>query len=83
MGSYLQNLRRKIFTISLRTAVNPEGNVVLQDNDPSQNSKAARVEMERMNVVQFSIPPRSPDCNPIENIFNLAIRKTGRRHHCQ
>ena len=48
---------------------NPEGNVVLQ------NSKAAQVEMERMNAVQFSIPPRSPDCNPIENVFNPVIRK--------
>ena len=42
----------------------------LQDNDPSQNSKAAKVALREVDAVQFSIPPRSADCNPIENFFS-------------
>ena len=31
--------------------------------------------MEKLGVVKFDIPPRSPDINPIENVFNLVERK--------
>ena len=31
--------------------------------------------MERVNAVQFSIPPGRPHCNRIENLFNLLDRK--------
>jgi len=46
--------------------------VWLQDGDKSQNSAEAKVAMHAMdaNVVQ-SIPARSPDLNPIENMFHL------------
>ena len=74
-GKLFGEFAKENFHEIFANSCNPEGNVFLQDNDPSQNSKAARVEMERINAVQFSIPPRSPDCNPIENVFNLAIRK--------
>ena len=43
----------------------------VQDGDPSQNSKAAKNALEKIGAVQFSIPPRSPDLNPIANAFNL------------
>ena len=43
---------------------------ILQDGDPSQNSKRARDELFRQNIRLFSIPARSPDLNPIENLFN-------------
>ena len=43
----------------------------LQDGDPSQNSATARAAMERANCELLKIPPRSPDLNPIENIFKL------------
>ena len=44
----------------------------LQDGDKSQNSKEARDAMKEVeaNVIQ-KIPPRSPDINPIENVFNV------------
>ena len=42
----------------------------VQDGDPSQNSKAAKTALSKIGAVQFSIPPRSPDLNPIENVFN-------------
>ena len=31
--------------------------------------------MEKLNVHLFNIPPRSPDINPIENVFHLLDRK--------
>ena len=47
----------------------------LQDGDPSQNSAAAKKAMREVNSDLFSIPPRSPDINPIENFFNLVRRR--------
>ncbi|CAB3979009.1 Hypothetical predicted protein [Paramuricea clavata] len=50
----------------------------LQDGDPSQNSAMACAAMDRANCELLKIPPRSPDLNPIENIFKLvsdALRK--------
>mgnify|MGYP002804063147 CR=1 FL=1 len=50
----------------------------VQDGDPSQNSAMARAAMVRANCQLLKIPARSPDLNPIENIFKLvsdALRK--------
>ena len=47
----------------------------LQDGDPSQNSKGAREAMARCHCELLKIPPRSPDLNPIENIFHIASKK--------
>ena len=58
-----------------KESCNPSGNVFVQDGDPSQNSKAAKISLEKIGALQFSIPPRSPDLNPIENVFNLVERQ--------
>jgi len=42
----------------------------VQDGDPSQNSKIAMEALRRVNAQLVTIPPRSPDLNPIENIFH-------------
>ncbi|XP_020908732.1 uncharacterized protein LOC110250293 [Exaiptasia diaphana] len=42
----------------------------VMDNDPSQNSHRALCEIEKIEAEIHAIPPRSPDLNPIENIFN-------------
>ena len=47
----------------------------LQDGDPSQNSKTAGEAMARCHCELLQIPPRSPDLNPIENIFHIASKK--------
>lgn len=47
----------------------------IQDGDPSQNSAKAKAAMERVNCKLIKIPARSPDLNPIENIFNLVSEK--------
>lgn len=51
---------------------NSRGKLFLQDGDPSQNSKVVMDAVEKIPCQLFSIPPRSPDLNPIENIFHLA-----------
>lgn len=49
--------------------------VFLQDNDPSQTSRAAVRAMQEIGAEQFYIPARSPDINPIENLFHLVKDK--------
>ena len=49
----------------------PKGKRLLQDGCPVQNSKKARQALDTVGAIKFSIPPRSPDFNPIENIFNF------------
>lgn len=44
--------------------------VFLMDNDPSQNSTRALAEIAKIEGVVHAIPPRSPDLNPIENVFH-------------
>ena len=41
----------------------------LQDS-PVQNSKKARQALNTVAAIKFSVPPCSPDFNPIENIFD-------------
>ena len=50
---------------------NPEENLFIQDGDPSQNSKLRKTEMRNCDAQLLAIPPRSPDINPIENVFHL------------
>ena len=54
-----------------RSSCNAAGSVFVQDSDPGQKSKAAKTALDKIGAVQFSILPRSPDLNPIENAFNL------------
>ena len=59
------------FKQTFRRSANPHGKLFLQDGDPSKNSRHAKRAMDRIGVRVFNIPPRSPDCNPIENVFNV------------
>ena len=43
--------------------------------DPSQNSAAARMAMKSIRAKLLSIPPGSPDIDPIENLFHLIKRQ--------
>lgn len=52
-----------------------ETNVFLQDGDPSQNSGHAKAVFTELGYTCFKIPPRSPDINPIENLFHLVKNK--------
>ena len=59
-----------IFRLSNRS----HSRIFIQDGDPSQNSGAARSAFQAIGAKLFSIPPRSPDLNPIENVFHLVKR---------
>ena len=50
---------------------NKKGKLFLQDGDPSQNCKISREAMGKVGCRLFKIPARSPDLNPIENVFHL------------
>ena len=43
----------------------------VMDNDPSQTSKLAMTSLSEIEAELLKIPPRSPDINPIENIFHI------------
>ena len=43
----------------------------VMDNDPSQRSKAAMKAINETGATLFAIPARSPDLNPIENLFHV------------
>ena len=47
----------------------------LQDDDPVQNSALAKRAFKDVGALVFSIPPRSPDLNPIENLFHLVSKQ--------
>ena len=47
----------------------------LQDGDPCQNSAIVRDAMKKIGVKVHSTPPRSPDINPIQNMFHLVDKK--------
>ena len=67
-GESFQNFVVDTFTTVLHRV--GKGNTILQDCCPFQNSAAARAGFNQAEVDVFNIPPRSPDLNPIENVFN-------------
>ena len=54
----------------------------IQDGCPCQNSKAAKIAMSESGASLLSIPPRSPDINPIENLFHLVRRELDLQRIC-
>jgi hypothetical protein len=45
------------------------------DNCPCQNSKVALLALDSIECTQHKIPARSPDLNPIENIFHVVKKQ--------
>ena len=74
-GAKYADIVKDHFPQLLRDGANPTGGYFVQDNDPSQNSKKARDALSDVKAHQFSIPARSPDLNPIENVFHLVSKK--------
>ena len=48
--------------------------IFVMDNDPSQTSKVAMEALRTIEAKLLEIPARSPDLNPIENVFHLVKR---------
>ena len=74
-GEYFASFIDNYFSSMLEKANKGESRLWIQDGDPSQNSAKAQQAMKRANVNLFKIPARSPDLNPIENIFHLVKAK--------
>ena len=56
---------------AFQKSCNPEARRFLMDGCPVQNSKVCRDRLDQLNAKIVHIPARSPDLNPIENVFNL------------
>ena len=74
-GQSFANFVREHFPRLFTTCSNPKGKLFVQDGDPSQNSRRAKDAIHAIGARKFNIPPRSPDINPIENIFHQVKRK--------
>jgi transposase len=73
-GKMFAKFVKEHFSSVFENSANPRGKLFFQDVDPRQCSKVARKAIGRLGCRMFAIPPRSPDINPIENIFHL-VRK--------
>ncbi len=74
-GQKFADFVREQFPTLFENSCNKKGKLFLQDGDPSQNSRKAQDAMSRVGARKFTIPARSPDLNPIENIFHNVKRQ--------
>ena len=69
-GRYFSDLIFRKFNRMFIEARKGRRRLWLQDGDPSQNSALAKIALRSVRAKLLSIPPRSPDLNPIENLFH-------------
>ena len=72
-GQFFADFIKQHFNVTFARA-GPKNNrkrLFVMDNDPSQNSRVARAALEQVECELVSIPARSPDLNPMENIFHI------------
>jgi len=74
-GNYFADFVKRNFVDMFGKADKDNARYFLQDGDPSQNSKVAKDALAKVKAEIFDIPPRSPDLNPIENVFHLAHKR--------
>ena len=77
-GQFFADFFREYFENAFEISSNPRGKLFLQDGDPSQNSLKAKNAIFDIGTRMFSIPPRSTDINPIENLFHLVKKQLKR-----
>ena len=70
-GRLFADIVKEKFPETFSKSTNCKNMLFLQDGDPSQNSAVAKSAFEFIGCKVFSIPARSPDINPIENLFNI------------
>ena len=63
------------FPIAFSNSVNPEARRIIMDGCPRQNSAIGKKAIAAVGGFIMSIPARSPDLNPIENLFKQVDRK--------
>ena len=72
---------RRNFREILRKSEKRNSKLFINDNCPVLNCAKARQALKAIWAELFTIhvPPRSPDLNPIENIFNIVKRELKRQ----
>ena len=70
-GHYFKDLVEREFGNMFEKTNRGDSKLWIQDGDPSQNSALARCSCLALGAQLLSIPPRSPDINPLENFFKL------------
>ena len=73
-GASISTFIDRHFPQTFALSANPRGKRFLQDGCPVLNSKKAKRAVRRVGASIFRIPARSPDCNPIENLFHCVSR---------
>ena len=84
-GTLFARIVRRMFP-GILSGVDKPSRRVLLDNEPCQNCAAAVRAFAAVGAQRLRIPPRSPDLNPIENIFNItkqALARTAVRDHIE
>ena len=62
---------RNFSTCFNRSIISPkQRRQFVMDNEPSQKSARAKKAIKKLKAQLIAIPPRSPDVNPIENVFH-------------
>ena len=77
-GGTMVDIAREHFPSMFERSANPRAKRFLQDGCLIPNSAAAKRVYNEIGAFVFCIPPRSPNLNPIENVFhlvNMEIRK--------
>ena len=73
-GDKMVQIVMNSFTDAFARSNNPRVKRILMDGCPRQNCKKALQAISKVGGQVFSIPARSPDLNPIENLFNLVVK---------
>ena len=73
-GRYFESFIDQHFERLFQAAGKGDRRLWIQDGDPSENSALARAAVQRAYSKLMKLPPRSPDLNPIENIFPIAAK---------
>ena len=60
--------------------VNPNGQIFQQDNASCHSSSSTKAWLECQNIPLLEWPPRSPDLNPIEHVWDAMGRRLQGKH---
>ena len=73
-GDYIAQFVRRKYRVMFRKSGKEPSRLFIHDNCPILNCSKARKAVREVGGRLFAIPKRSPDLNPIENIFNIVKR---------
>ena len=78
-GAKCAKITEECLAPAMERSVAPRARRILQDGCPRQNSKVSINAFDKHKIKVFKIPARSPDLNPIENLFNTVKKRLRRQ----